>query len=415
MSSTTSSSSFAIRGAVQSYAWGKVGDSSAVAQLHALHESISPSSPYAELWLGTHHKAPAVLPSSGATLRDVVGDLPYLFKVLSVAKALSIQAHPDKKLAEELHAARPEVYRDPNHKPEMACALTPFQALCGFRPLGQVAAYVEAVPELRVVAGEDVSEAFVRVVREHEAAQDEASVAALREALVRLFAAVMKCDVEVVQAQCKALAERLEAGGEAAELPKFESKDARKDLDVRELVLRLSVQYPGDVGVFVPFLLNAFELQPGEAIFLGPNEPHAYLDGDCVECMACSDNVVRAGLTPKLRDVDTLVGMLTYRCNYPDIMRGEQLDASTRVYRPPIDEFCLSLTELAADAGKYTLPAADTGRPAIVLGWQGAGKVQVGDATETVQRGSAVVVQPGQEAIIECTSEDETLILYRCY
>ena len=115
-------------------------------------------------------------------------------------------------------------------------------------------------------------------------------------------------------------------------------------------VLRLTQQFPGDVGVFAPYLLNTVTLQPGEAIFLAANEPHAYLDGtrpaatrpqkhsptlvhpnwllfvlcfvctshtlpgDIVEVMACSDNVVRAGLTPKLRDVKTLCSMLTYRC-----------------------------------------------------------------------------------------------------
>ena len=56
-------------------------------------------------------------------------------QVLSVAKALSIQAHPDKALAERLHAEQPQHYKDDNHKPEMALALTPFEALCSFVPL----------------------------------------------------------------------------------------------------------------------------------------------------------------------------------------------------------------------------------------------------------------------------------------
>jgi mannose-6-phosphate isomerase len=77
------------------------------------------------------------------------------------------------------------------------------------------------------------------------------------------------------------------------------------------LVKRLAEQYPNDVGIFCSFLLNYIVLSPGQGIFLAANEPHAYISGDCVECMASSDNVVRSGLTPKFKDVDTLIEMLT--------------------------------------------------------------------------------------------------------
>lgn len=79
-----------------------------------------------------------------------------------------------------------------------------------------------------------------------------------------------------------------------------------------ELVLLLEKQYPGDIGVLSAFFFNYVKLKPGEALYLAANEPHAYLSGDCVECMATSDNVVRAGLTPKHRDIQTLCSMLTY-------------------------------------------------------------------------------------------------------
>lgn len=83
--------------------------------------------------------------------------------------------------------------------------------------------------------------------------------------------------------------------------------------DKEELVLRLEKEYPGDVGVIASFLLNYVKLNSGEALYLGANEPHAYIHGECVECMATSDNVVRAGLTPKKLDVPTLCSMLTYK------------------------------------------------------------------------------------------------------
>merc|ERR1712072_492467 len=78
------------------------------------------------------------------------------------------------------------------------------------------------------------------------------------------------------------------------------------------LIMRLHTQYPGDIGCFCPFFLNHITLQPGEAIFLAANEPHAYLSGDLAECMACSDNVIRSGLTPKFKDVELLCECLTY-------------------------------------------------------------------------------------------------------
>lgn len=85
--------------------------------------------------------------SHASSSRDYLGrDVPYLFKVLSVGKALSMQAHPDQGLAEKLHAARPAIYTDPNHKPEMAVAITPFEAMCGFRPPAEIAEHLRTVP-----------------------------------------------------------------------------------------------------------------------------------------------------------------------------------------------------------------------------------------------------------------------------
>jgi mannose-6-phosphate isomerase len=67
-----------------------------------------------------------------------------------------------------------------------------------------------------------------------------------------------------------------------------------------------------DIGLLFAFFFNLFRLKRGEAVVITPNEPHAYLSGDLVECMANSDNVVRGGLTPKLKDKETLYSMLPY-------------------------------------------------------------------------------------------------------
>lgn len=119
----------------------------------------------------------------------------------------------------------------------------------------------------------------------------------------------------------------------------------RDDEIIPTLFLTLNKDFPNDVGVLTLFFLNILQLQPGQAIYLPANEPHAYLDGDCIECMACSDNVIRAGLTPKFKDVDTLLAMLNYGAE-----SGEQKIflpkicpylKYTKQFIPPVEDFAV--------------------------------------------------------------------------
>ena len=322
--------------AVQCYAWGKLGQSSQVAKFapRACQEfQLDETSPYAELWMGTHPNGPARLvhqkqllseyitknpEALGRKVREKFGDeLPFLFKVLSVNKALSIQAHPNKSHAEQLHAERPNIYKDPNHKPEIAIALTNFEGLCGFRPLAEIQKFINDIPELKVVC-------------EHHdqllaAAEDD-----YQDPLRKCFESLMNCSKDVLKEQLESIKSRM---------IQKEDKDS-----VSDLFLRLHDQYPGDVGCFVIFFLNLLRLRPGEAMFLGPNVPHAYLTGDCVEVMANSDNVVRAGLTPKLIDTPTLVSMLDYTCTDPGLryFKPKQSSDSCLVFDPPVPDFAVA-------------------------------------------------------------------------
>jgi len=138
---------------IKTYAWGRIGTKSLVAQLAAVFKPISGDTPYAELWMGSHPSGSCTL-ENGQTLTEYINEnpdvlgkdvyskfgptLPFLFKVLSVETALSIQAHPDKNLASILHRRDPTNYADDNHKPEMAIAVTPFEVLCGFRSLTEI-------------------------------------------------------------------------------------------------------------------------------------------------------------------------------------------------------------------------------------------------------------------------------------
>ncbi|XP_037089240.1 mannose-6-phosphate isomerase-like [Pollicipes pollicipes] len=391
----------------QTYHWGRRGSESTVAQLAAAAQglAVDEASPYAELWMGTHPSGPSVLAKSGQQLADwirqnpsALGEkvlqkfgqrLPYLFKVLSVNMALSIQAHPSKEHAEELHRARPDLYKDDNHKPEMALALTPFEALCGFRPLEQIQRFLTVVPELATVVGADAAGRLLAA-----SPADPQARCHLRDC----FRALMTREPAEVARHVEALAARLRAQGDSP------SQDVPS-----ELLLRLNGQFPGDVGCFCALFLNHLTLQPGEALFLGPNEPHAYLLGDCVELMACSDNVVRAGLTPKFKDVPTLVDMLTYKCAPPE----QQLFAPTGtegpgvvLFDPPVPDFTLAKIQfrpVVPDTG-YTLPTRDSASLLLVV----SGSGRCGDAA--VRRGTVLFVPAGEAVTLRLDSQHEVLM-----
>ncbi len=302
----------------------------------------------------------------GAAPYNSTSALPYLFKVLSIAKALSVQAHPDKALAERLHAARPDVYKDDNHKPELACALTPFEAMCGFRAPAEIAHYVLTVPELQTMLGAERSASLAAAASAAAApAADSATADSFKAALREAYTAFMNQPEDVVHAQTEALVTRLRKDGvESAAVAPAPAASSSASASATQLnpfavAVRLFEQFPHDVGVFSPFLLNVIALHPGDAIFLAANEPHAYLSGDCMEVMACSDNVVRAGLTPKFKDVSTLCSMLTYKTGAPEVTQGVALDAYTRVYSAPVPEFQLQKTTVPpAASASASAPAS---------------------------------------------------------
>eukprot|EP00250_Pteridium_aquilinum_P015501 c22619_g1_i1 orf=282-1775(+) len=278
-------------------------------------------------------------------------DLPFLFKVLSVQKALSIQAHPDKRLAEHLHRLEPDIYKDANHKPEMAFAITSFEALCGFVSHKELQGIIETVPELQHVLGKSLSHALMNISESSE----NVVTATLKEA----FTAIMTASKDMITHALTQLLSRLERVRQERML-------TSKEL----LILRLAEQYPGDVGVLSAFFFNYIQLDPGQALYLSANEPHAYLSGECLECMATSDNVVRAGLTPKYIDTKTLCDMLTYKQGLPEILVGKHVNKYTKRYVPPFDEF--EMDSCILPIGCATEFPANSG-PSIVIVLQGNG------------------------------------------
>ncbi len=384
--------------------------------------------------MGTHPSNPSKDVSTGRTLLDLVQDnqallapsvaarygnaVPFLFKVLSVNKALSIQAHPNKKLAEQLHARDPKNYPDDNHKPEMAIAITPFEGLCGFRPVEEIAHFLGAVPALRQLVGEDAASEFAKVVADAKGDDSEQAVERNKKLLQKVFGALMSSSEADMAAAAKVLVESASSAGAGFA---GGGVQATSGSTLAELVVRLHGQFGADYGLFVLFFLNFVTLQPGEALFLQADDIHAYVSGDIVECMASSDNVVRAGFTPKFKDVDTLVNMLTYKYapiddqkmvprDYPyaTLNRAGYSSGSTvALYDPPIDEFSVVQTTLRGNGAKATFDPLDG--PSIVICTAGKGKISVGPTVQEIQEGYVFFVGATAECVLESESaaEDE--------
>jgi len=327
---------------------------------------------------------------NGRALESVAGGpLPYLFKILSCGKTLSIQAHPDKKLAEKLHADDPAHYGDANHKPEMAIALTPFEAMCGFRRLEEISTFLTKHPEFAACIS---AEAKLKVFMCQD--NEESKSNALRS----LFTSFMNCSPEMASKQLKLLLMRLQAEqsshGHPHDEPPWERKCARA-------ILRLAQQFPNDTGALAPFFLNYLLIAPGESFFMAPNEPHAYVAGEIIECMACSDNVVRAGLTPKFKDTPNLVSMLTYKMGGPTIDVGTPDADNNRImrYTPPVSEFEM-LIITCHPGEEVTMPKLSSAAVFIVI--EGSGST---DNTE----GQRLIMRPGRTYYVPIGSSPLTL------
>lgn len=391
--------------------------------------------------MGTHPSNPSKDLTTGRTLLDLVEDnqallshsvaarygkkLPFLFKVLSINKALSIQAHPNKKLAEQLHARDPKNYPDDNHKPEMTIAITPFEALCGFRPLDEIAHFLENVPALRQLVGEDTAKEYAETVKRNEGQESEEATAQNKKVLQKAFAAVMSSKPEDVAAATEKLVS--DASSQASSFA-GNGVSTTSGATLSELVTRLHKEFGPDYGLFVLLFLNYVVLQPGEALFLQADDIHAYLSGDCVECMAASDNVVRAGLTPKFKDVDTLVDMLTYSyapieeqkmhpSDYPyaTLNRAGYSSSSTvTLYDPPIDEFSVVQTVLKGDGAKATFEQLDG--PSIVICTGGKGKISVGPTVQEVKEGYVFFVGATAQVVLESEGgEDDEFTTFKAF
>lgn len=388
--------------------------------------------------MGTHPSNPSKDVTTGRSLIDLISDnqallsqtvtakygskLPFLFKVLSINKALSIQAHPNKTLAEQLHAKDPKNYPDDNHKPEMAIAITTFEGLCGFRPLEEIAHFLDTIAPLRRLVGEETTKAF----KEAAANGKDGITDDKKKALQKAFAGLMSSSSEDVEKEIPNLVDQAKSEGSNFAGSGVASTSGEV---LAELVQRLHGQYGADIGLFVMFFLNFVKMQPGEALFLVADDIHAYISGDIMECMAASDNVVRAGLTPKFKDVSTLVDMLTYNyapideqkmapTEYPYVTlnrHGYSSGSEVTLYDPPIEEFAVVRTVLKGPEAKATFEALDG--PSIVICTNGQGKISVGPTSHEMKEGYVFFVGSTAQCVLESTVEgkEDEFITFKAF
>lgn len=399
------------------YPWGKVGKDSFSGNLCAKQPGygddgpksdfkLEDDKPYAEMWMGTYPVLPSYIASTGEDLQDVldqypnelVGEqmtkkfghtkLPYLPKVLSIAKALPLQVHPNKDLSAKLHKENPDDFTDPNHKPEIALALTKFEAFCGFKPNDQIAY-------------------LMKLDCMHKFLPDSGESEFSKEAVKKVVRNILEAEDDAIAATYDALA--------AAHPSSF-----GPDTYIPELAPRLASQYDKqDPGVLVALItMNFLTLNPGEAIYIPADGIHAYLSGDIIECMARSNNVLNTGFCPKAEraSADLFTSTLTFsphskeQCMLlPKPYQGAQ-NGKTEILAPPMSEF--DMLQLTLKGGeKETLEKI--GGNGILLATKGGATMTANGQKTELKEGQVYFIAPNVE--LEFEAGNEGLLMHEAY
>jgi mannose-6-phosphate isomerase len=332
-----------ITGKVQHYAWGGY-----YYLPKLLNIPVKKGETYAEFWLGTHERGSSELRNGSektVMLKDYIeafpdqtlgkkvskafGHLPFLLKVLDVKDMLSIQVHPSKQNAQIAFDAENEQgidlasparnFKDNNHKPELMLALSEFWLLHGFKNPKSLQSILREIPELHflvpVFGGDNYK---------------------------KLYQHVMEMPQVQVDRHLKTLVERNIAHYQAGKLNK-----EKEDFWAARAAITYSQDDHIDRGIFSIYFLNLVHLQPGQALFQAAGLPHAYLEGQNVEIMSNSDNVLRGGLTPKHVDVPELLKHVKFEATVPNIITGKPAEAERMVYATPAPDFELSRMQIA--------------------------------------------------------------------
>lgn len=379
---------FKLKGKVQHYAWG--GFSYIPELLGFVNEDHLPC---AEYWMGAHPSASSeiITEKEEISLYQLVqssperfinkkvykefGELPYLFKILDVNDMLSIQVHPTREEAEKgfdreeaegvLINAPERNYKDRNHKPEVMVALSEFWLLHGFRQPDQLERVLEDVPEFNILIPlfkkKDYKALYQFVMEMGQLAIDAMLLNLVKNEIRKKNAGELT---------------KADPGWWVSKL--FEGKTEIKNIDR---------------GIFSIYFFNIVRAEPGEAVFQGAGIPHAYLEGQNVELMANSDNVLRGGLTPKHIDVPELLKHTLFEGVKPNVMKGNPLGLYEKNYPCPVRDFGINRVELSSN-DKYGSVSASL---EIIIAIEGGCIINSGEENILLKKGESVTLLPETE------------------
>jgi len=395
---------YSLKGTVKHYDWG---GTSFIPSLLAIENTDQ--RPFAEYWMGVHPMDNSAIEIDhhivklrdyltenvtllGTDVQKNFGHLPYLFKVLDVKDMLSIQVHPSKEVAEKEFArenaedialdSSQRNYKDDNHKPELMLALSDFWLLHGFKPEEQLESILNAVPE------------FNELLELYQQSGYEG-----------LYQMIMEMPQEDVNRILQPLIDRI--------VPLYYENSLDKN-DENFWAARAFLTFNGqpptdnpqpaniDRGIFSIYLFNLLQLKKGEAVFQAEGVPHAYLEGQNVEIMANSDNVLRGGLTKKHIDVKELLKNVKCEPTIFEFIKSKELTDGEKIFETPAPDFQLSMFELKAGATISFVPTTAE----MLLITEGTVKLDNGVANITLQKGNpSAIIFPDQTVHLHADSE----------
>ena len=377
-----------LKGSVKHYDWGGYNLIPTLLKM-----DNSKQEPFAEYWMGTHPLGESIVEGNGEEqkLVSLAGQLPFLFKILDVKNMLSIQVHPSKSAAEKEFARENAEgipidspnrnYKDDNHKPELMVALGDFWLLHGFKPAEELVYTLLNVVELR-----ELLPIFNRV------------------GYAGLYKYIMELPQEEVNRILKPLLDNIPAHYEDEQPDKFD-----EDFWATRAAATFNRDGNIDRGIFSIYLFNLVHLKKGEGIFQDAGVPHAYLEGQNVEIMANSDNVLRGGLTTKHIDVKELLKHVKCEPTVPKILMAEVNNKGEKMYNTPVDDFQLGVFELK-QMERTTFTAGSTEILAII-----EGRVELEDGTKQLILGKghpSAVSFPGVQVTLRAI---ENATLFRAF
>jgi mannose-6-phosphate isomerase len=390
---------YPLAGVAQHYAWG--GNSF----IPSLVPGTAGNKPVAEYWLGAHDSAPSIVTIEnklfklnqliadspkeilGKFVAEKFGKLPYLLKLLDVKEMLSIQVHPAKAAAEKEFAREnaegipldspDRNYKDDNHKPELMVAMSEFWLLHGFKPEEKLLHILQTIPEFRllqIVFDRFSYEGFYEMLMEMPQQEVNTILQPLLNRIIPLYQ-----DGKLDRSQ--------------------------EDFWAARAALIFSQKEKIDRGIFSIYFLNLVQLKKGEGIFQDAGVPHAYLEGQNVEIMASSDNVLRGGLTNKHIDVKELLKHVKCEAGKIEILTGKKINENEMMFETPAPDFQLNIFHLAK--GKQISFTANSAE--ILLLTDGHARLTDGDHVIELQRGEpSAIVFAGQKTTVSAV-EDSTV------